>query len=139
MSVSDPTTTTTDETTTTDLAYAITEIDTELDSRDCPHECHGELSVSDDGRVLCQSCRCTPSGVYIPPSEGDSVDTIESAPSSLSTHFFYPKGPPVPTRVERDRYSHSKKVILLGGFEAVYDETHSAGEGDSYTFDLSTL
>ena len=87
------------------------------DSRPCPHDtCHGELTLTNDDRVVCTSCRVTPNGVFLMPDwEGEDDEDGED-----------------------ERYSNSNEVILPGGREVVYDETHPAGGTDEYVFDVST-
>lgn len=141
-SVADPVTDSSTER--TPLAHALQAIDTKYDSRDCPHNCSGTLSVDDNDRVLCESCRCTPDGVYLPPT--DESATMEGRFSQFV--WFYPKGQRpedgVVEQWEHDRYPGSDRqcqlprVRMAGGYEAVYDETLPAGEGDEYEYDLST-
>ena len=129
--------------------------DRDTDRRSCPHEdCHGHLELTDEDppRVCCVSCRCTPSGTYLPPD--DSIDEDSDDPAVLQTGsvgqcvqftFFYPNGGPTDTtfRWFSDRESYeSGTTKMAGGFEAVYDEDEDNrpyGVGDEYTFDLSTL
>lgn len=79
----------------TKLARAIEDIDTKFDSRDCPHECHGTLSTDDDGRVLCETCRCTPDGVYLPPENDEDGGAVsEPSKSDCSQYLFFEGGYP---------------------------------------------
>lgn len=114
------------------------------DSRDCPHECHGSLTLTENERVICQSCRCTPDGVFSEPSES-TPDQPRGLVSSARN--------PYPSHTEngdaeREWYSHSfrecslTRVRMPGGFENVYDENDENrpdGVDDEYTWDLSTL
>ncbi len=108
------------------------------DSRSCPHECHGSLSLLDDNRVICETCRCTPDGIYIPLDE-PKTSVIEGR--CLQSSWFNP----YPSRSQNgspERYDGSNRVRLPGGFEEVYDEDPEGrprGVGDEYTWDLSTL
>lgn len=127
--------------TTTPLAHAIEHIDRDTDKRSCPHECHGSLSV-DDGRVLCETCRCTPDGVYLPPADESTLN--EGRCSQFS--WFYPKGSR-PEDVVAQQWKHDNyrghgnttlvRVRMAGGYQDVYDETHPVGNGDGYEWDLS--
>lgn len=91
--------------------------DREEDRRPCRQDnCHGELSVTDDDVVLCEICRCDVDGVFHWP-----VSRAEDDGSR-----------------ERERYEGTGRVRLAGGHEAVYDDTHPAGDGASYEFDIST-
>jgi len=138
----------------TGLAHAIKNVDRDADTRKCPHECHGTLQLTDDDRVICPSCRCTPDGVYLPPD--DHGDNSGQDSQCMQFAFFvgkrkigplssdsYPKGerPQSPSN-GREYYSQSNKPILPGGHERVYDEDDTNRPnwvGDEYTFDLSTL
>lgn len=98
------------------LADAIKHIDKDQDTRDCPHECHGVLTVTDDNVVLCQSCRCTPDGVYYPPEQNDSSTNSGRVKSNHN---------PWGQRREHgnvDRYRHSNKVRLAGGYTEAYPQ-----------------
>jgi len=91
--------------------------DRKEDRRPCRQEhCEGELSVTEDDIVLCERCRCDVDGVFRWPTSDDRGDD------------------------ERDRaqYDNSGLVRLAGGYERVYDETHPAGDGRTYEYDLST-
>ena len=131
--------------TTISLAHAITHIDTDTDDRNCPHECHGTLSVTDDDRVICETCRCTPAGVYIPPPERSS----RTKPRYVQSGWFDPRGVRgdngVAQSFNHDEYNGPDtsttltRVRMAGGYQRVYDETHSAGAGDSYEWDISSL
>ena len=108
----------------TSLADAL-RTDEPEDTRDCPHEsCEGSLSVTDDDRVLCQTCRCTPEGVFLPPDPKGQQG--ENGVPQAWNHDEYPNG----------------AARLAGGYDDVYDEDEDErprGVGDEYTFDLSTL
>lgn len=138
----------------TGLAHAIVNVDEPRDSRDCPHECHGELTVDEEDRVLCETCRCTPDGVYLPPETHEST----ASGCGLQATFFDPyhgigpassdadpKGLRPEVRSKRDSYYDcypSGAARLAGGYEAVYDEDDEGrpdGVPEDYTFDLSTL
>jgi len=133
-------TTTEDGTTYTELAEAMRS-DEPQDSRDCPHKCHGSLSVKDDDTVLCESCRCTPDGVYLPPDFDDSLYESSQSASAARTHedgaddgkpvksacsqyeYFISSATRLPTFYphpwadrDRERYRHSNRVRLVGGF-----------------------
>lgn len=116
------------------------------DTRSCPHECHGSLSVTDSDIVICESCRCTPDGTYLPPDDGET-DNIEGRGT-----VFYPSYPHPSRRSEpfqtwghdeyREHDDGHEYVRLAGGYERVYDEDEDNrpdGVDDEYTFDLSTL
>jgi hypothetical protein len=131
--------------TTTSLAHAIEHIDTATDDRDCPHGCHGTLSVDDDDRVICETCRCTPAGVYIPPSE----DSSRTDSRCSQFQWFYPRGQ-TGDNGDAESFDHDKyngpdnsttltRVRMAGGYQHVYDETHSAGAGDAYEWDISSF
>ena len=119
----------------TSLADAL-RTDEPEDTRDCPHEsCEGSLSLTDNDRVLCQTCRCTPEGVFLP------LDPLDEGGSSASN----PKGQRgedrVPQAWNHDEYPNGA-ARLAGGYDDVYDEDDDerpCGVGDEYTFDLSTL
>lgn len=128
--------------TVTSLAYAIKEIDEDEDSRACKDEhCHGSLTTTDGGIVICRSCRCTPDGIYYPPQRHDDY---ESNPPHFGT-IHNPKDPPRPPHLtsrngdDREEYIHSKDIILPGGFTAVYDADEGAGDGDEYEFALGLI
>lgn len=103
----------------------------EIERRDCPHpSCHGELeNVDEIEGDICQSCRCRPSGEYLPlgwddPDEGEG---------------FYRNGanytPPYDAcskDEDRERYDNSEKVILSGGYEHAYWERIN---GPKYSID----
>lgn len=144
-----------DESELTGLAKGIA-TDPAGDSRSCKHEgCHGSLELDDSDRVVCDLCHCTLDGAYIHPDEKEDYDgDTAQARFCLQRDFFYPSAsrrskpnsrgqtPGVAWTqddAERDRYDQSDNVILAGGFVDVYDETHPAGNGSSYEFDLSTL
>jgi len=102
------------------------------DSRDCHREdCEGTLSLVEHSEwgvelVLCQLCRTTPSGQYIPP--------IEPSSSSCDGREGWGKCP-------TDHYPHSGNLRLAGGFEEPYDEDDDrrpSGVTSDYTFDLTT-
>jgi hypothetical protein len=130
--------------TTTPLAHAIEHIDRDTDERSCPHECHGSLSVT-DGRVLCETCRCTPDGVYLPPVNESSLN--EGRCSQYL--WFYPKGSRPEDHVAEQAFEHEEydgngdttlvRVRMVGGYQDVYDESLPAGEGDAYEWDISSL
>lgn len=125
-------------------------IDHEEDSRSCPHECHGELELTEDGTVLCQLCRCTPDGVYYPPDgewDDDDSQCVQYRwfhPTIEAREGGFPDENPHPLRGGNrsvEHYSHSGAVILVGGFEIVYnenDEIRPNGVTEEYTFDLTT-
>ena len=128
----------------TSLADAL-RTDEPEDTRDCPHEsCEGSLSLTDDDRVLCQTCRCTPDGVFLPPEDWDNEDNEDegSVPGTVSAYtqatFFREQlpvdpswtGEPHPWRGrERDRYRHSGKVRLLGGFTEAWPHEQTTRDG----------
>lgn len=92
------------------------------DDRDCPHDCHGNLTVAEDGQtVVCWLCRCTPDGVYIEPPRRRHDDGRRAN--------------------NRVTYRISGRVRLAGGFEPPYserDERRPDGVTADYTFDLTT-
>jgi len=97
-------------------------IDTERDRRSCRQpSCHGHLTLfgEDDDRVICPFCCVTPDDVFLtPPRRDDDEDT------------------------DRERYDHSGRVVLPGGWEQVYDqndERRPDSVTDEYTFDLTTV
>lgn len=130
----------------TKLAQAIEDIDTKYNSRDCPHECHGTLTTDDDSRVLCESCRCTPDGVYLPP-ESDT-DNSTTSKSDCSQYLFFqdgetrssafnPKGSEWDNHLaeqdyhgdlDRARYRNSNAVIMVGGFEEAHPQEMTSRE-----------
>lgn len=110
------------------------------DSRACPHgDCHGSLSVVEDSatdseRVLCQTCRCDPDGVFHEPDEGHSPS---AEATGLQATFWYPNGPPSSTfdpkgsawdsqlewkYGERLEYRVSGNVKMVGGFEEAWPQ-----------------
>jgi hypothetical protein len=127
--------------------------DRERDTRSCRQDdCHGELTLTDDERVICQLCRCTPDGVYLPPDDEGGEGRVDGM--CVQYKFFHPSGgsgcgfstsDPKGSRGENgspERYDNSGNVRLPGGVEAVYDEDDKVrprGVTDEYTFDLSTL
>jgi len=113
----------------TPLAKGI-KTDEDHDTRGCPHdECHGSLMLTNSENVVCTSCRCTPDGIYLPPTDGNG------------TSAFAGRNDRTPTW-DHDTYDTSNKQRLAGGYEAVYDEddeNRPNGVGTEYTFDLTTL
>lgn len=151
------TATTNDSAELTGLAYAISEIDTKYDSRDCPHDCHGSLSVDDEGRVLCETCRCTPDGVYLPPEDDSSTnkDTndggegLNGSKSYCSQYkFFETRAMPSSTfnphtsrwdnalaeynehenTLTRDQYRNSGRRKVVGSFEEAWPQEKTTTE-----------
>jgi len=128
-------TTTDGGTTHTELAEAMRS-DEPQDSRDCPHECHDSLSVKDDDTVLCESCRCTPDGVYLPPSREDDADDGNPVKSACSQYIFhvcdggsFPTFYPHPwAKEDRERYRHSHRVRLVGGFTEAWPHERTSRE-----------
>jgi len=133
------------------LAGAIQHVDTKYDSRDCPHECHGTLTVieeSGDNIVICESCRCTPDGVYYPPetNERKVISTVQpqgftggKQPSrrydERTLRDYQPLHPyrRSPDRGghpwadhDRERYRHSGRVKLVGGFERAWPQEQTS-------------
>lgn len=129
------------------LADCIEHVDTPIDSRSCPHDCHGNLDLTDSGNVICQTCRCTPDGVYLPPKERtwgkDRHDRLFEPRGSgfLGGNPWGQRGED--GSVERAvRYDNSNIVQMAGGYEEVYNrdpDIRPNGVGTEYTFDLSTL
>lgn len=130
------------DTAVTSLAEGIRD-DGPKDSRACKQEsCHGTLTVDDDDRVYCSSCRCTPAGVFL----GFNHDEHGSSNGTTGFPSYNPKGQQGEDRVveswDHDEYDYSNRVRLAGGYEPVYDvdeDNRPRGVGDEYTFDLSTL
>jgi hypothetical protein len=125
-------TTTDDGTTYTELAEAMRS-DEPQDSRECPHECHGSLSVKDDDTVLCESCRCTPDGVYLPPDTERGDGTPVKSACSQYTFFCcegsFPMFYPHPwANEDRERYRHSGAVRLVGGFTEAWPHERTSRE-----------
>jgi hypothetical protein len=129
------------------------------DHRPCPHKCYGSLSVEDDV-VLCQTCRHTPDGEYVPPKYEDDDGGSPDDTQCSQYIFFHPNiesrgtrssaSNPHPSRVEEWvpptedllYYDISKKPRMFGGWQRVYsanDEVRPDGITEEYTFDLSTL
>ena len=147
-------TTSDDGVTITSLADAI-KTDEPEDTRSCRHQdCHGTLTVTDEDRVVCGSCRCTPDGVFLPPeSSGGSGFRRYNPRFARRTTWCGdgyadsdPKGVPdedgVLQRWNHEKYDNSDKARLAGGYDDVYDEEEAerpAGVGDEYTFNLTTL
>jgi len=83
------------------------------DTRDCPHECHGHLTVDEDDRVICTLCRCDPDGVYYPPEPwDDSESTTRSSgsnphPSRVQNHH--------PDRPDYDETVWGGRTDVRGG------------------------
>lgn len=120
----------------TPLAHQIKNVDTDRETRDCPHNCHGSLSLTPAENVICESCRCTPDGVYLPPKIQGANGTRSSGRKGWG------KGVEITLADDRDRYDNSDKIILAGGHEVVYNEENDVRPrtvGESYTWDLSTL
>jgi len=113
------------------------------DTRSCPHEhCHGSLSVenedSNNERVICQSCRCTPDGVYFEPDVRGTNPRGNESETGLQAPFFEPNGPVRPTfnpnnsewdshlefrnYGEREQYRVSGNVKMVGGFESAWPQ-----------------
>jgi len=118
------------------------------DTRGCPHDCHGTLKLTDNDRVVCDGCRCTPDGVYIPLDDAEQYDGTPSL-------TYNPKGlwggnPPSDawslcpdTGYElHDTYdNYPYNTRLAGGYEKVYDqdeERRPNGVDETYTWDLSS-
>lgn len=119
----------------TPLAHQIKNVDTDRETRDCPHNCHGTLSLTPADNVICESCRCTPDGVYLPPK-------IQSRSNGSRRHKGWGKRGENTLPQSRDRYDNSNNVILVGGYEKVYneeDDIRPRTVDEEYTWDLSTL
>jgi hypothetical protein len=126
------------------------------DHRPCPHKCYGSLTVEDDV-VLCQTCRHTPDGEYVPPKYEDD-DGGSPDDTQCSQYIFFH------TNMERrflesqhqnpwgrwgentdpreSYYDFSKKPRMFGGNWRVYSANNDVrpdGITEEYTFDLSTL
>jgi hypothetical protein len=124
----------------TTLADCIEHVDGPVDTRDCPHDCHGNLSLTDDEEVICETCRCTPDGEYISPEERTWV----SQPRGWLFSRPNPKGERLQNHPpdERERYRGSNLVRLYGGRTCLYDaddEERPDGVTEEYTFDLPLL
>jgi len=124
----------------TELAHRITEIDTPIDSRDCPHDCGGTLTVEDD-TVICSTCRCTPDGVYIDPPERTWVKQSRGWLFSRPN----PKGERLETWPpdERERYRGSNETRMVGAYSTSLfdadDDERPDSVTDEYTFELPLL
>lgn len=121
--------------------------DEKQDTRKCPHtHCHGNLSVveQDNGEiVLCQSCRCTPDGVYYEPEERSTPSTSHDGQCSQYLFFkgeepdvtaFDPRGNEWDNGLqfrnsgEREEYRNSGNVKMVGGFEDPWSQEHTTRE-----------
>jgi len=129
-------TTTENGNTYTELAEGL-RTDEPQDSRDCPHDCHGELTVDDDDTVYCETCRCTPDGVFLPP---DNWEDSTRQDGHCSQYAFFEVGlPRSPTfnpkgsrwdsgleskhnRAERAQYRNSRRRKVVGSFELAYPD-----------------
>lgn len=98
------------------------------DHRSCPHNCPGNLSLLNDDRVICQTCRTTPEGVYIPPKGETGVNEGRCAQFSWFCPSVEGNGHPWADD-EREHYRHSGKVVLAGGFEEAYPHDMTSREG----------
>jgi len=115
--------------------------DRDEDTRKCPHNCHGHLEVveqANDEMVLCQSCRCTPDGVYYPLDDDDETPGVDSGSMGFQAPFFYPNGPSRPVfnprhsewdsqlefrnYGEREEYRVSENIKMVGGFEEAWPD-----------------
>lgn len=97
--------------------------DEDQDTRDCPHNCHGSLSVVEDGdteRVLCQSCRCTPEGVYYDPD--DSTTPEIGFQAFAPNRDNWDRGLEWRRSGEREKYRNSGNVKMVGAFEGPYPD-----------------
>ncbi len=117
------------------------------DSRGCPHDCHGNLTLTEKDRVVCDGCRCTPDGVYIPLDDAHKYDGVGFSaykPLGSDPENTDPNGWKhclAPEYVNHDDYDNSQNVRLAGGYEAVYDqddERRPNGVSDEYTFNLAS-
>lgn len=99
--------------------------DHEEDTRSCPHDCHGTLELNEDSIPICQSCRCSPEGIYYHP---DEYDAGRLEPNGTVLPPRNPKGKDSRTHIHpwandpRDRYRGSNAVILAGGFEEAWPQ-----------------
>jgi hypothetical protein len=146
------------------------------DHRPCPHKCYGSLSVVDashvststeaspreaseveDDVVLCQTCRHTPDGEYVPPKYEDDDDGSPDDTQCSQYIFFHPnmerrflesqhQNPwgrwGENTDPRESYYDFSKKPRMFGGNWRVYSANNDVrpdGITEEYTFDLSTL
>jgi len=138
--------------------------DRDEDVRKCPHECHGELQLTEENMVVCGTCRCTPDGVYLPLDDVEDYNTTHSRshdPKGLTNEDYtlrvrngcvirIPDGPQgkITDRDgwERDydrshwSYDNSGRTQLAGGYEEVYDSDDDRrpwGVDEQYTFNLN--
>jgi len=103
--------------------------DEDQDTRKCPHNCHGELSVVEDGdteRVLCQSCRCTPEGIYYDPD--DSTTPEVGFQAFAPNRDNWDRGLEWRRSDDRERYRNSDNVKMVGGFEEAWPQEKTSGE-----------
>jgi len=124
------------------LADRLEHVDGPTDTRHC--SCGGVLTLTESGNPICQQCRCTPAGVYLPPPQKewliDAKEYLYDARGQWSSASD-PKGKRVQT-TRPERYDNSNLVVLVGGREELYnadDDIRPNGVTDEYTFDLSTL
>jgi hypothetical protein len=118
------------------------------DTRGCPHDCHGTLKLTEQDRVVCDGCRCTPEGVYIPLDDAEQYDGVGfsaykplgSDPENTDPNAW--KHCNAPEYVDHDTYdNYPYNTRLAGGYEAVYDQDDQRrpnGVDESYTWDLSS-
>jgi len=116
--------------------------DEDKDRRSCPHDgCHGTLELTDSDRVVCNGCRCTPDGVYLPLPPSKHYVTPHSQqyePIQLRTKDVWERS----LNVEHGYYINSKKPRMAGGYEEVYNKNSEIRPDtvtNEYTFDLTTL
>jgi len=117
--------------------------DEDKDRRSCPHDgCHGTLELTDSDRVVCNGCRCTPDGVYLPlPPSKHYVTYVSSRrdPKGLWGESTDPDGWTRTVHVDHDEYDVSQNIRLAGGYEIVYDaddQRRPDGVSEEYTFNL---
>jgi len=126
------TTTTTDSTDDSEQANTLLKglkNDEDQDTRDCPHNCHGSLSVEEHDSeeiVLCQSCRCTPDGVYYDPD--DSTTPEVGFQAFAPNRDNWDRGLEWRQSGERERYRNSDNVMMVGAFERAYPEERTSRE-----------
>ena len=125
----------------TDLAKGI-KTDEPQDTRDCPHEdCHGSLTLTDSDRVVCETCRVTPSGIFLYPPMREVGGYGHPPDAPLGSHYE-DTGSESWNEQWMDKhsgYDNEDEVRLAGGYERVYDaDDHRRPDGvtDEYTFNL---
>jgi len=123
------TTDSTDDSETTDTLLKGLKNDEDQDTRDCPHNCHGSLTVVEreaEEMVLCQSCRCTPDGVYYDPD--DSTTPEVGFQAFAPNRDNWDRGLEWRRSGERERYRNSDNVMMVGAFEGPYPDEWTSPE-----------